>query len=66
MPSMDAPPPVDVVAGCATCGAVFQEAERIGNARISMNATCPRCATPADPALEKETCGPSPEKSDAT
>jgi hypothetical protein len=59
MPGMDAPPPVEVVAGCPVCGAVFEEAERIGNVRVSINSVCPRCATPADPALENQTCGPS-------
>jgi len=66
---MDSEPtakPVEVVAGCPACGAVYQEAERIGVARLSIHTDCPRCATPADPkpdpVSDSPGCRPGAEK----
>ena len=58
MEVQDPPPSVEVRAGCPKCGHVYDEAERIGRARLAVNTECPKCGTPTDPDPNDRGCDP--------
>jgi hypothetical protein len=58
MDVQDPAPPVEVVAGCPICGAVYDEAARIGRARVAINTECPKCGTPSEPDPKDRGCNP--------